>query len=57
VAPHLCDHPEAHERTVAIVEAYTILDDPERRAEYDRGPSSVTDVFREWLDKKMQSGR
>lgn len=53
--PDVCDEPDANERFQEIGEAYAVLSDPERRANYDRyghaGPEGagfdigVTDIF------------
>jgi molecular chaperone DnaJ len=53
--PDVCDEPDAHERFQQIGEAYAVLSDAERRANYDRyghaGPAGggfdvgVTDIF------------
>jgi len=52
--PDLSPHPDAHERTVAIVQAYTILGEPERRAEYDRSPDRFWAGIGDWIEERLR---
>jgi hypothetical protein len=52
--PDINGQPDAHERTVAIIEAYEILGDPELRARYDLGPAAFMSWIAEYLAERVR---
>jgi curved DNA-binding protein CbpA len=53
--PDVSVHPDAHQRTVAIIEAFAVLSDAAARARYDRGPRTFMDDMRDWLAERMRA--